>query len=308
MYRYICKECGKEFCSKTKNRQFCSQECCQKYKKEHKMQRERKSLVKVVCAECGKIEFVSPSRAKKYVCCSKKCIGLYNSRKWKNQVELTCPICGKKYSVMKSKVSHFRTCGDPNCKREWLKQKTGIRNSNFKTEEKLLAERAIRKNQHDVSKTEYLHVVKLALGLKSISKIPKGYVVHHKDCNHMNNEPTNLVLLPKTAHRLIHTWFGNIMVSALHTNKVTREEFFKFCTDEQRKFYEQIIDLNITNQAVVKQGELLEKPEEANQQPSIYRNIYEGSTTNTRVLTDDAEDSNGDTSALPTFKCGDDIV
>ena len=100
MYRYICKECGKEFCSKTKNRQFCSQECCQKYKKEHKMQRERKSLVKVVCAECGKIEFVPPSRAKKYVCCSKKCIGLYNSRKWKNQVELTCPICGKKAEKM----------------------------------------------------------------------------------------------------------------------------------------------------------------------------------------------------------------
>ena len=58
---------------------------------------------------------------------------------------------------------------------------------------------------------------------------------------------------------------------------------------------------------VVKQGELLENPEEDNQQPSIYRNIIEGSTTNERVLPDNAEDSNLDTSALPVNN-GDDIV
>lgn len=58
---------------------------------------------------------------------------------------------------------------------------------------------------------------------------------------------------------------------------------------------------------VVKQGELLENPEEDNQQPSIYRNIIEGSTTNERVLPDNAEDSNLDTSALPVDD-GDDIV
>ena len=44
-------------------------------------------------------------------------------------------------------------------------------------------------------------------------------------------------------------------------------------------YRDNIIDLNITHQAVVKQGELLENPEEDNQQPSIYRNIIEGSTT-----------------------------
>ena len=63
----------------------------------------------------------------------------------------------------------------------------------------------------------------------------------------------------------------------------------------------------MTNQVVVKQGELLENPEEDNQQPSIYRNIIEGSTTNERVLPDNAEDSNLDTSALPVDD-GDDIV
>ena len=107
---------------------------------------------------------------------------------------------------------------------------------------------------------------------------------------------------------LIHRYFGNILINALHTNKITSEFFFSLCNNEQKEFYKQIIDLDITNQVVVKQGELLENPKEDNQQPSVYRNIYVGSETNTRVLTDGAEDSNGDTSALPTNNSSEDIV
>lgn len=59
---------------------------------------------------------------------------------------------------------------------------------------------------------------------------------------------------------------------------------------------------------MVKQGELLENPEVDNQQPSIYRNIYEGSTTNSRILAHNGEDSNADKSALPTINSSEDIV
>ena len=52
---------------------------------------------------------------------------------------------------------------------------------------------------------------------------------------------------------------------------------------------------------------MLESLEEDNQQPSVFRNIYIGSETNDRVLTDNAEDSNINTSALPLEK-GEDIV
>ena len=58
---------------------------------------------------------------------------------------------------------------------------------------------------------------------------------------------------------------------------------------------------------VLKQGELPESLEVDNRQPSIYRNIIEGSTTNSQVLADNAEDSNADTSALP-INNGDEIV
>ena len=62
---------------------------------------------------------------------------------------------------------------------------------------------------------------------------------------------------------------------------------------------------------VLKQGELLESLEVDNQQPSLSSNTFEGSETNVRILTDKAEDSNNDTSALlQQIKniVGDDIV
>lgn len=58
-----------------------------------------------------------------------------------------------------------------------------------------------------------------------------------------------------------------------------------------------------------KQGELLGSLEADNQQPSLISNNLEGSTTNTRIQTDSAEDGNSDTSALPNLiKISDEIV
>ena len=64
--------------------------------------------------------------------------------------------------------------------------------------------------------------------------------------------------------------------------------------------------------APVKQGELLENLaiKQDNQQPSLGSNTLEGSTTNSRILPSNVEDSNADTSALPNsyITIGDDIV
>lgn len=58
--------------------------------------------------------------------------------------------------------------------------------------------------------------------------------------------------------------------------------------------------------ADLKQGELLGTPtteivNEDNQQPSLSSNAFEGSETNSRILPGNAEDSNTNTSALPTL-------
>lgn len=253
--------------------------------------------IKVECAECGKIEYVLPCRAIRYKCCSTTCMGKYNSKKYSKRIKLICPICGKEYECKQSKINHHRTCGDEKCKHIWKCETTkGINNSNYKIVEDVIKEQSCR--NHGKSRTIYQHVVKEVLGLKSVRNLPKGYVIHHKDANHDNNDVDNLVMIPKSTHRIIHTWFGNIMINALHTGKIDRDIFFSMCNEEQKTFYKEIIDLNIMHQVVVKQGELLESPEVGNQQPSIYRNIIEGSTTNEQVLTDNAEDDNFDTSAL----------
>ena len=99
------------------------------------------------------------------------------------------------------------------------------------------------------------------------------------------------------------------MIHALHTGILDRDLFFKMCNEAQAKFYKEIIDLDVTRQVVLKQGELLGKLKlKVNQQPSIDRNIDKGSTTNSRVLADNAEDSNTDTSALPISNNSDEIV
>lgn len=298
-----CLNCNKEFAVENgKKRKFCCRDCTNKYRKG------RTILVLVECTTCHKQEYVPEYRAKRYKCCSVKCLGEFHSHEYSQKVAQTCPICGEQYQCQKSKISHHRTCGKAECRSVWLSQtRKGKNNSNYKKVEDLLRGCSSHGAIHDKSKTIYQHVAKEALGLASISDLPKGYVIHHKDGNHGNNAPENLVMLPKSTHRLIHTWFGNILINALHTGRINREEFFKVCDEKARIFYKEIIDLNITHQVVLKQGELLESPEVDNQQPSIYRNIIEGSTTNSRVLTGDAEDSNTDTSALP-INNGDEIV
>ena len=312
MYKHVCIKCGKEFFNKKQNTLFCSRECYNNYEHLGELQNKKKNLIKVQCAECGKIEYVYPSRAKKYVCCSIDCLIKYKSKLLSQRITLVCPICGEKYECQKSKISHHRTCGKKSCSSAWRSMtRKGKGNSNYKNVEDLLKEKGV--SSQDPKKiykynTLCRHIVKDILGLDSACAIPKGYVVHHKDANHFNNDPENLIVLPKNAHMLVHKIFGNVLINALHTGKIDRDLFFKMCNEEQRNFYKEIIDLNVKDQVVVKQGELLETHEDGNQQPSIYRNIIEGSTTNERVLTDNTEDGNFNTSALPDYNIGDDIV
>lgn len=72
----------------------------------------------------------------------------------------------------------------------------------------------------------------------------------------------------------------------------------------QGRRVKRLIEDKLYNQVHKKQGELLENPItvcEDNQQPSLDSNIFEGSTTNSQILTDNPVDSNGNTSALPFF-------
>lgn len=90
------------------------------------------------------------------------------------------------------------------------------------------------------------------------------------------------------------------------TKMFTRSEHTSIHNNEKTIIHD--VDGKIKT-VVFKQGELLETHNDNdNQQPSISSNAFKGSTTNSRIQTDNAEDSNADTSALPSINTSDDIV
>ena len=227
--------------------------------------------IEVICKQCGKHEFVYPCRAKNYLTCSKECLGKYNSKRYNRKIKLICPMCGEEYECIESGISHHKTCGKKECRSAWLsKIRTGSGNSNYKTNEDVLREQSIRGDKHDKSKTIYRHIVKIVFNLPSQKDIPTGYVVHHKDANHSNNNPENLVLLPKSAHVLIHRLFGNIVISALYNGLITKEVFYSMCNEAEKDFYQKIDCLDITKQEIINESDLNEKMKNDN---NIYKYI-----------------------------------
>lgn len=103
--------------------------------------------------------------------------------------------------------------------------------------------------------------------------------------------------------------YNNTKDRVLYTNNLiplTRSEHTSIHNNEKTIIRD--VDGRIKT-VVFKQGELLETHNDNdNQQPSISSNAFKGSTTNSRVQTDNAEDSNADTSALPSINTSDDIV
>lgn len=90
--------------------------------------------------------------------------------------------------------------------------------------------------------------------------IKKGEVVHHVDCDKLNNSPTNLDLLSsEKEHRQSHLSLEQIAVELLQAGHIQYNNG-KYVAKEKVR-------------------ELLEHPEEGNQQPSLVRNNLKGSTT-----------------------------
>lgn len=73
MVEYTCLNCGKVFIAKKgAKRKFCCKSCSDEYSKGRVNEKNAKDKIEVKCAYCGKVEFVTPSRAKTYKCCSKE--------------------------------------------------------------------------------------------------------------------------------------------------------------------------------------------------------------------------------------------
>jgi hypothetical protein len=218
--------------------------------------------IKVKCENCGKEELVFLSRGKTYKTCSKKCMGEIKSNQYSTKIKKQCPICNIEFEVKKSHNKR-RVCCSLICSKEYRsKYKTGENNSNYKTT--TIIENGIKRKDYSRYKEPYHKIVKDWFNLNSSIK---GYDIHHRDCNPNNNDITNLVLIPRSTHMLIHRYLGNILLSAYTKGLIDKRQLFSFCTEEQINFLKEIIDLNITNQKIIYYHE-------ADNKNTTYKNIF----------------------------------
>lgn len=257
--------------------------------------------IKKICLICGK-EFEVPHWRKNAKYCSPEC----RQESLKGDLNCTCEVCGKKFHLKQYSLNRSKHhCCSKQCL-SVLKQKLylgegnhqyglkGELNASFKGLELIkknnnlidilvydpthpYADRYGRVKKHRllVEQNYKLFDYKYFETINGRVVLKKTSQVHHIDGNHNNNDIANLMPLTRSEHRKIHNNESEIVRDSV-TGRIT---------------------------GVFKQGELLEKPEVANQQPSLDGNILEGSETSSRVL----RDCNTTTSALPDL-IGEDIV
>ena len=256
-------------------------------------------MVELKCKICDALFQIPNWRESTAKFCSKKCA----AENMKGDSNVICSQCGKafhkkKYSIEKYNRTHGIFCSTA-CysvaRKELMKgngnHQYGLKgnlNASFKGEEvkrrnnKLTeikiycpenpnCDRNGRVSKHRLIVEEnYKLFPDKCFEIKNgVIVLKKVYNIHHIDHNHNNNEVSNLLPVTKSEHTKIHN--ENMII--------TRDTMGRII-------------------GVFKQGELLENLEVDNQQPSLSSNVFEGSTTNTRIQTDNAEDGNSDTSAL----------
>ena len=74
-------------------------------------------------------------------------------------------------------------------------------------------------------------VAREILGVKTI---PKGFHVHHRDCDVMNNNPENLAMLSVSDHVWLHKQFGSASLWAYSREKVSLDSLVSWSQDHER--------------------------------------------------------------------------
>lgn len=255
-----------------------------------------------ICKICGK-EFKVPHWRKNAKYCSTEC----QNKSLHGELNCKCEICGK---LMHRKPSWIKRYKHITCSKECLSKLKSVlyagennhqyglrgeKNSSFKGVEvvrknnnlfdifvydpshphadktgRVSKHRLIVEQNYKLFDPKYFETIDGRVVLKRTSQ------VHHIDENHNNNDINNLIPVTRSEHTKIH-----------NGEKVIIRD-----------------DISGRIIGVLKRGELLEKPEEVNQQPSSNSNILEGSETSGRIHN---MDSNATTSALHS-ETNEDIV
>lgn len=240
----ICEQCGKPFkCKPSSNRRFCSRECSTEAHRGVPNPKNAKEKVRVQCAVCGKVEYVLPSRAKNYVCCSRECSSKLASKRYTNRISVNCEVCGKPINMKPSQYERAEHhCCSVECSNE-LKKTTysgegnpqfgllGPLNASFKNSDLLRknghldevfvyspdtpgANKGGRITLHRKLITDNKHLFD-PIFFDESGKLLSTIQVHHIDTNHNNNSLDNLIPLTKPQHATVHNLLNSLYKDTL---------------------------------------------------------------------------------------------
>ena len=179
-----CDWCGKKVEIRHKERLshkncFCSKACEAAYRKAHNPNY-------IPCVICGQIIYVKPRNQNGENCCSLKCMGELR-KSWVGEKNPNYGNRGSNNPIWKSdkRISSYgyvlvRKPDHPFCNCD-----------GFVFEHRLVAEQYLLDdfNSIEIGGKRYLR---------------KEYDVHHKDKNRKNNDPSNLEVLTKSQHIILH--------------------------------------------------------------------------------------------------------
>ena len=205
-----CQSCGNQFFVFPSNsgRKYCSDNC------------RKKEKVEVTCEICGKKDLVFPGRAKKYKTCSTRCRGIRSGKHLSKKIDHKCPICNAVFSIKKSQLGRRNYCSKK-CMSIGL-QCRYVGNGNPNHKGILMTPDGYIKSTRSRKTGRSLHrdIVAEFFGLIDL---PRKYIVHHRDCNKLNNDIRNLVCLSYSDHMWLHTQFGNAILWAFCRGKIGME-------------------------------------------------------------------------------------
>lgn len=213
-YTKICKTCKTQFNTYSKTQIFCSNKC---------YSLNRTTLKNIECKYCKKI-FKPKNKKAKF--CSKEC-----SHKGTSNTKFSiCATCGKSMYVIESRIGRQKFCsGDCYHKYNLMKNDSKGYSMVYCNKRK----KNIRTH------------IKLVLDYLNLDNIPKGYNIHHRDCNKNNNILENLVLLNTAEHAKLHNALGNIGLNLVTLNNSDiSKKLFELCNKE----LQDLIELTVIKQ------------------------------------------------------------
>lgn len=223
-----------------------------------------KTNIEKECEICRSKFFVFKSRDHTAKVCSKKCLGSMLSSKPNTE----CANCKKEFYIKPSRKKNPGPLGffcSHSCHGSFKSEAyKGYRNPNFRNAIRDQDGYLFYTQQASLSIGE-ISLVRMKMHqavyceLFGVTKTPNGLHIHHKDCDPLNNSPSNLVLMTAKDHRWLHAQYGSCALWAIEHGKLSIEDALSWSNDIPRA--ERLICQNlITQSATAKHFKITDFP------------------------------------------------